>query len=445
MAIRRVLVANRGEIAVRIISTCRALGIETVLAASADRHRQAWPRRWPTGRSVSARPHATSSYLNVDTHRAGGARRALRCAASWIRLSFREPALGRGLRAARHYLPGTRPPTRSRRSATSCSARRLAERAGVAVAPGGSIADAAEAEAIAARDRLSLAGKGRGRRRRPRHEARRIRRPSLAPRSIWRWPKPRAAFGDSRALSGALRRLAGAISRCRSSATAKRVLHLGERDCSVQRRYQKVVEEAPAPGLERRSRGGDLRGGGAVLPRAELSQPRHRRIPVRSRARRVLFPGNERPHPGRTSRDRSRDRPRPRRRADRHRRGRQAPASGRATWPLRGHAIECRINAEAPARISGRAPGGSALAFFPNRHDIRVDTYLTSGADVAPFYDSMIAKIIAFGPDRASALASMRRALRATRIEGVDTNIAPASGAVERSGVHRGRRRYRSS
>ena len=91
---------------------------------------------------------------------------------------------------------------------------------------------------------------------------------------------------------------------------------------------------------------------------------------------------------------------------------------------MRGHAVECRINAETPADNFRPCPGRVAFAWFPSRNEIRVDTYLTSGAIVAPFYDLMVAKLVAWGPDRPAALASMRRALRSARIEGVDTNIA---------------------
>jgi acetyl-CoA carboxylase biotin carboxylase subunit len=91
---------------------------------------------------------------------------------------------------------------------------------------------------------------------------------------------------------------------------------------------------------------------------------------------------------------------------------------------LNGAAIECRINAEDPARDFAPAPGTVSSVHWPRGDGIRVDTHIAEGASIPPYYDSMIAKIIAHGPDRATALARLRTALSQTRIEGVTTNIA---------------------
>jgi acetyl-CoA carboxylase biotin carboxylase subunit len=91
---------------------------------------------------------------------------------------------------------------------------------------------------------------------------------------------------------------------------------------------------------------------------------------------------------------------------------------------LEGCAIECRINAEDPARDFQPCPGVVRTAAWPAGEGVRVDTHIVSGARVPPYYDSLLAKIIAHGPDRPSALNRLRQALGQTRIEGVATNLA---------------------
>jgi acetyl-CoA carboxylase biotin carboxylase subunit len=91
---------------------------------------------------------------------------------------------------------------------------------------------------------------------------------------------------------------------------------------------------------------------------------------------------------------------------------------------LSGCAIECRINAEDPARDFAPSPGRVSEVVWPSGAGIRVDTHIEAGSGVPPFYDSLLAKIIAFAPERATALARLRAALSATRIDGVATNLA---------------------
>ena len=88
-----------------------------------------------------------------------------------------------------------------------------------------------------------------------------------------------------------------------------------------------------------------------------------------------------------------------------------------------GAAIECRINAEDPERDFAPSPGTVSEVHWPDGEGIRVDTHIVDGARIPPFYDSMIAKVIAHGPDRATALARLRTALAQTRIAGVATNL----------------------
>jgi acetyl-CoA carboxylase biotin carboxylase subunit len=89
----------------------------------------------------------------------------------------------------------------------------------------------------------------------------------------------------------------------------------------------------------------------------------------------------------------------------------------------RGCAIECRVNAEDPAHDFRPSPGRVAEATWPCEDGIRVDTYIASGSRVPPFYDSLMGKIIAHGPDRASAVTRLRRAIASTRLAGIHTNL----------------------
>jgi len=105
-----------------------------------------------------------------------------------------------------------------------------------------------------------------------------------------------------------------------------------------------------------------------------------------------------------------------------------------------GHAIECRINAEDPAHNFAPAAGRVTNVVFPGGPGIRVDTYIYAGASVPPFYDSLLAKIIASGPTREAAIARMERALRETAIEGLKTTIGQClevlAGEPFRSGLY---------
>jgi acetyl-CoA carboxylase biotin carboxylase subunit len=196
------------------------------------------------------------------------------------------------------------------------------------------------------------------------------------------------------------------------------VIHLGERDCSMQRRHQKVVEEAPAPGITR------------AAPREKMGERcveacravgyrrrRHARVPLPGR--RVLLHRDEHAHPGRAPGDRDGHRHRPRQGAAADRRGREA-AVRRGHRVLRGHAIECRINAEDPKTFMP-SPGPVKLAPAGRpRHPRRQHIY--SGYNVPPNYDSMIGKLIAHGDTRDTAIARMKNALAEMVVEGIRTN-----------------------
>ena len=253
MTIARVFVANRGEIAVRIVRACRALGLEAVVGRLRRRPRQRGraarrPRRLH-------RPGARDRELPAARDdRAGRARHRLRRDPPRLRLPVGEPAPRRGSRA-RRACAFVGPPAevielagdklaRARdggRGRAAARARRRRSRRST------------RPSAFAARVRLPGAAQGGGRRRRARHQARSRRGRARTRCSASRSPRPTSAFGDPRLY---VERFVAAARHVEVQIAADAhgaVVHLGERDCSVQRRYQKVIEEAPAPSITPRA------------------------------------------------------------------------------------------------------------------------------------------------------------------------------------------------
>ncbi|MBU6212246.1 MAG: acetyl-CoA carboxylase biotin carboxylase subunit [Gammaproteobacteria bacterium] len=198
------------------------------------------------------------------------------------------------------------------------------------------------------------------------------------------------------------------------------VIHLGERDCSMQRRHQKVIEEAPAPGITsaQRAKMGDrvveacravgYRSAGTLEFLYQDGEfyfiEMNTRIQVEHPVTEII-----------TGIDLVKAQLR--------------IASGEALpWQqddivLRGHAIECRINAE-DAKTFMPSPGPVRLWHAPGGPGIRVDSHMYSGYSVPPHYDSLIAKLISYGEDRDVAIARMRNALAEMVVEGIKTNAA---------------------
>jgi acetyl-CoA carboxylase, biotin carboxylase subunit len=201
------------------------------------------------------------------------------------------------------------------------------------------------------------------------------------------------------------------------------IIHLGDRDCSVQRRYQKLIEEAPAPSLDDAMRR-DLhaaavrfakhigyRSLGTVEFLVDIARQRFYFLEMNARIQ-VEHPVTEQI----TGLDLVAEQ--------------IAVAQGQrlrltqADVRLTGHAIECRINAEDPVHDFRPAPGRITHAHFPTRDGLRVDTHIESGAMVSPYYDSMIAKVIATGHTRDEARRLLLASLADVRVDGVLNNIA---------------------
>jgi acetyl-CoA carboxylase, biotin carboxylase subunit len=229
------------------------------------------------------------------------------------------------------------------------------------------------------------------------------------------------------------------------------VIHVGDRDCSVQRRYQKLVEEAPAPLLGETLRvsmraaavalGLQLKYQGLGTVEFLVDPPRAAFYFLELNARiQVEHPVTE----AVTGLDLVAEQ--------------IAIAEGRrlrlsqASVGFGGHAIECRINAEDPADGFRPSPGTVTSAVFPAGPGIRVDTHIQAGSAVPPQYDSLLAKLVVSGADRAQALARLRGALARCQIDGVATTLPMLSrmvddaewvaGGVDSGWMERGLRRW---
>jgi acetyl-CoA carboxylase biotin carboxylase subunit len=419
MAIRRILIANRGEIAARVIRTCHALGIETVLAASyADL--DSLPARL-AGRTVCIGPaRPADSYLKVETivHAALGVK-ADAIHPGYGFLSER-PALARVCEQEGVIFIG---PTAAQIEAVGdkLRARAEAEAAGVPTAPGGAVENVNEAMVLGREIGPPLlikavgGGGGRGMKRVDRLE-------DLPAAMDMAAAEAGAAFGDTRVY------LERFVARGRHVEVQilgdgkGRVVHLGERDCSVQRRYQKLIEETPAPGLSADFRARihkaavqfterlSYRSAGTVEFLVDVDRHAFYFLEMNARIQ-VEHPVTE----AVTGVDIV---------------GEQiAIADGKGLRLKQrdirreGCAIECRINAEDPARDFHPSPGTVQTAEWPSGEGVRVDTHIIRGARIPPYYDSLMAKIIVHAADRREALERMRKALADTRLEGVATNV----------------------
>ena len=419
MTIKRILIANRGEIAVRVIRTCRKLGIETVLTVSEADRDSLGARMADRALCIGPAPSA-QSYLKPETI----VQAALGSGCDAIHPGYgflsERTALAALCEQEGVIFIG---PTSAQIEAVGdkLKARAEAEAAGVPTAPGGSVSTVEEAlalgETIGAPILVKAVGGGGGR------GMKRVDRlQDLAEAMFLASSEAGAAFGDERVY------LERFVARGRHVEVqvlgdgAGRVIHLGERDCSVQRRYQKLIEETPGPGLTAAFQAAireagvrfaahlNYRGAGTVEFLVDVDREAFYFLEMNARIQ-VEHPVTEMV----TGVDLVAQQ--------------IAVANGeglklqQADIRIDGAAIECRINAEDPSRDFMPSPGRVREAVWPSGEGIRVDTHIVSGAMVPPYYDSLMAKIIAHGPDRKTALKRLRQALADTRIEGVTTNL----------------------
>ena len=416
----KVVIANRGEIALRVLRACRELGIKTVAVHSeADRSLK---HVLLADESVCIGPAPSAeSYLNIPVLIAAAeVTDAVAIHPGYGFLSenadFAEQVENSG-----YIFIGPRADT-IRTMGDKVAAIRAMQEAGVPCVPGsdGPLGDDDETNIKLARGIgypiiIKAAAGGGGRGMRTVHAEANLLNSIALTRT-----EAQTAFGDGTVYMEKFLETPRHVEFQVLADGEGGAIHLGERDCSMQRRHQKVVEEAPAPGITMEQR----------MAMGERCADACRRINYRGAGTfEFLFQDGEFyfiemntrvqvEHPVTeliTGVDIVREQLR------------IAAGEGLSysqddiSWT--GHAVECRINAEDPKNFLP-SPGTITQYHAPGGPGIRVDTHIYNGYKVPPYYDSMIAKLIAHGDDRATAMARMRGALTEIVIDGIKTNIA---------------------
>ncbi len=416
----RVFVANRGEIAVRVVRACEKLGIETVVAVS-EADRDSLPARIAT-RSVCIGPaRAAESYLRPEVLVA--AAKGTGCEAVHPGYGFLSERAAFSKMCKEAGLTFIGPSAEAIEAmGDKITAVRIAAEEGVPCVPGSDKIDGLDSARGVARSigypvllKASAGGGGRG--------MRIVRAESeLAAAMEAAADEARAAFGDPTLYMEKLIERARHIEIQVLGDAHGNVVHLGERDCSTQRRHQKLIEEAPSPAIDpelRRALGEaavklarrvDYQGAGTVEFVFDKETGRFYFIEMNTRIQ-VEHPVTEMV----TGRDLV---------AEQIRVAAGEPISfSQDEVRLEGHAIECRVNAEDADRNFMPAPGLLAQWVPPVGDGVRVDTHCFPGYAVPPYYDSLLAKVIVHGADRAQAIDRMREALGRFVVDGVPTTI----------------------
>ncbi|WP_404711357.1 acetyl/propionyl/methylcrotonyl-CoA carboxylase subunit alpha [Sphingomonas sp. MMS24-J13] len=414
--IRRLFIANRGEIALRVIRTARRLGITTILGAS-EGDRDSLPALLADEVVIVGPAPSAQSYLAID--RVVAAAKAAGADAVHPGYGFlsENAAFSRALTAAGIKLVG--PDVSSLEAmGDKLQARAVAVEAGLPVVPGGEAADKAAAKARAEETGYPLllkavsGGGGRG--------MKRVDMPSDLDAMIdLAMGEAQAAFGDPRVyVERFITR--GRHVEVQVLGDGKRAVHLGTRDCSIQRRFQKLVEEAPAPGIPpdrldalcmtavRIAEYLGYKGAGTVEYLVDAETFDFYFLEMNARIQ-VEHPVTEEV----TGIDL----------IEQQLLIADGQELGLAQGEIRitGHAIEVRLNAEDPTRDFRPSPGRVTRAAWPAGEGIRVDTHIAGGGAVPPYYDSLIGKLIVRGADRPAAVARLAEALATLKIEGVPT------------------------
>ena len=427
MAINRLFVANRGEIALRILRTAKSLGLETVLAVS-DADRDSWPAQMADRAVVLGPAAANKSYLDINLvlHAA----KATGCDALHPGYGFlsEKSELAAACETAGVVFVGPRPET-IQMLGDKLSAREIAREAGVPTVPGtdmiGTAQDskhAAEALGYPVVMKASAGGGGKG--------MFLARSPEDLQASFSRATREAlAAFGDGRLYMERFVEKARHVEVQIVGDGEGTVVHFGDRDCSVQRRYQKLIEEAQVtampPALRDRLRAAAVqltsfakyRNAGTVEFLYDVVREDFYFIEVNSRIQ-VEHPVSEEV----TGQDLI---------------ARQlSVASGNGVGvtqeevTFNGHAIECRINCEDPRNDFLPAPGRVTAWRKPEGPGIRIDSHIRAGDLVPPFYDSMVGKLIVHGKDRETAIESMLGVIRDFAIDGIRTTLPLAAHVI---------------
>ncbi len=418
--ISRVLVANRGEIAVRIIRACRELSIETVVTVS-EADKMSLPAGLADRAVCIGPPSPMDSYLKVNT--IISAALGTGCSAIHPGYGFlaEQPSLAEA--CTTHGLIFVGPKADDiRKMGDKLYARKLAGRVGVSIIPGSPLVSDVDEAAEAAKRvgfpillKAAAGGGGKGMKIVSRAEDLRT---IFDEASI----EAQSAFGDDRLYVEHYIPNARHIEVQIIGDGSGNVIHLFERDCSLQRRYQKMVEEAPSPavstGLRRAmceaavtiAKQIGYENAGTVEFMLDQDQGRFYFLEMNTRIQ-VEHPVTEMISGIDLVKEQFR------------------VAAGNALSVsqedirLSGHAIECRINAESPTAGFSPCPGTIREWKAPTGKGVRVDSHCYPGYFVPPQYDSLLAKLITSGTDRDHAIHLMQDALADFVVSGIDTTI----------------------
>ncbi|MGA9776875.1 MAG: acetyl-CoA carboxylase biotin carboxylase subunit [Limisphaerales bacterium] len=434
----KILVANRGEIAVRIIRACKELNIRTV-AVYSEADANSMHVQMADEAICIGGPPATESYLRIDR---------IISAAEITDVDAIHPGYG-FLAENAHFaevcdscnIRFIGPSPRAMQSlADKAVSRMLAKKVGVPTPPGSDGTVDKEQDALAIAKRIgypvmikAVAGGG-GRGMRVAHNDISLVKGYHTARS-----EAEKAFGNSGVYIEKYIENPHHIEIQVLGDHKGHIIHLGERDCSIQRRNQKVVEEAPSPLLEHRFRKLRDKIGKAAVKIAEASHYTSAgtvEFIVDNLGNYYFLEFNKRiqvEHPvteevtgidlvryqillamGETLRHSQGD------------------------IQIKGHAIECRINAEDPFDDFRPSPGRIEMYFQPGGRGVRVDTHAYAGYTIPPTYDSMIGKLIATGNDRREAMDRMNRALSEYMITGIKTNVSFQQAIMQDPNFRRG-------
>lgn len=417
-AFRRVLVANRGEIALRVLRACREIGLETV-AVYSDADRNSLPVQMADGSVCIGSPPSRSSYLDIAKIIAAARLAGADAIHPGYGFLSENAAFARACDEAGIVFIG--PSAKAiELMGDKATARRMAANAHVPITPGSAtiLSDVADARTAASALgypvllKATAGGGGRGMRV-VRDE------PSLTVHFRDAAREAQAAFGDAGLyLEKFLERVRHVEIQVLSD--GETVLHLGERDCSIQRRNQKLVEESPSPALDESIRAqmgeaavrichhvGYVNAGTIEFivdgpNRAFYFMEMNTRVQVEHPVTEMVTGIDIVKAQIRIAQG-------------------ESIGLDQRDVRLTGHALECRINAEDPLRGFAPTPGEVKTVIWPGGPGIRVDSHVYPGYSVPPYYDSLLAKVVAWGRDRDEAIARMRRALVEMRVEGVPT------------------------
>ena len=417
---RKVLVANRGEIALRVIRACKELGVATV-AVYSEADRECLHVRFADDDVCIGRAPSRESYLDII--RIVAAAEITGADAIHPGYGFLAENAEFAEKVAKSNITFIGPtPDQIRAMGDKAAARKLAAELGVPTVPGspGPVADADEAQGVAAgigfpvMIKATAGGGGKGMR---------VARSADEFEQAFSLARQEAlaAFGSDEVYLEKYLACPRHVEIQIMGDQHGKIMHLCERDCSVQRRHQKLVEEAPSPALDVTLRA-DM--GEAAVKLAEaigyvgagtveflLDQDGSFYFMEMNTRIQVEHPVTEMT----TNFDLVKEQIR--------------VAAGEPLsfvmngQRLRGHAIECRVNAEDPYRNFQPSPGLITAYHPPGGPGVRVDTHIYAGYTVPPYYDSLLAKVIVHGNTRGEALSRMRQALDSFIIEGVTTTI----------------------